>query len=216
LVLIGFLWPDQFHYHFAAFFAPWLAMAIGLPLSALVRDLRLISGGGRASPPAAQPSALQWGAACVAGLVILVMAVIQFNWESSNTPHLPLSVVHSAERLIPPGSCLLADEVSFSVMTNRLVSDVPGCSLLLDATGTNYALSHGRDPETGAAKYKAVDAVWTYAFDHAQYVWLSGLNHHRVAWTPALQSYFSAHFTRILHAGNAGSLYRRIGLKPGS
>ena len=215
-VLIGFLWPDQFHYHFAAFFAPWLAMAIALPLSALVRDLRLISGGDRAAPPAAQPSALQWGAACVAGLVILVMAAIQFNWESSNTPHLPLSVVQSAERLIPPGSCLLADEVSFSVMTNRLVSDVPGCSLLLDATGTNYALSHGRDPETGAAKYKAVDAVWTYAFDHAQYVWLSGLNHHRVAWTPALQSYFSAHFTRILHAGNAGSLYRRIGLKPGS
>ena len=89
-------------------------------------------------------------------------------------------------------------------MTNRLVSDVPGCSLLLDATGTNYALSHGRDPETGAAKYKAVDAVWTYAFDHAQYVWLSGLNHHRVAWTPALERYFGAHFTRILNAGRRG------------
>jgi alpha-1,2-mannosyltransferase len=209
-VLIGFLWPNQFHYHFAAFFAPWLALAIALPLATLVRDLRLTSGGGEG----ATPPALQWGAACVAGLVILVMAVVQFNWESYNTPHLPLSVVHSAERLIPPGSCLLADEVSFAVMTNRLVSDVPGCSLLLDATGTNYALSHGRDPETGAAKYKAVDAVWTYAFDHAQYVWLSGLNHHRVAWTPALERYFSAHFTRILYAGHSGALYRRIGLKP--
>jgi alpha-1,2-mannosyltransferase len=210
-VLISFLWPDQFHYHFAAFFAPWLAMAIALPLAALVRDLRVVSGGDGATPPA-----LQWGTASLAGLVILVMAVVQFNWESYNTPHLPLSVVRSAERLIPPGSCLLADEVSFAVMTNRLVSDVPGCSLLLDATGTNYALSGGRDPETGAARYKAVDAVWTYAFDHAQYVWLSGLNNHRVAWTPALRSYFGAHFTRILHAGNAGSLYRRIGLKPGS
>jgi alpha-1,2-mannosyltransferase len=217
-VLIGFLWPDQFHYHFAAFFAPWLALAIALPLTALLQDLRQISGGDRPAPSALAPSALQWGAACVAGLVILVMAGIQFNWESSgaNTAHLKLSVLQSAERLIPPGSCLLADEVSFSVMTNRLVSDVPGCSLLLDATGTNFALSQGRDPETGAAKYKAVDAVWTYAFDHAQYVWLSGLNYHRVAWTPALKTYFSAHFTRILHAGNAGSLYRRIGLKPAS
>ena len=213
-VLIGFIWPNQFHYHFAAFFAPWLAMAIALPLTALVRDLRLISGGG--GEGATTPPALQWGLACVAGLVILVMAVVQFNWESYNTPHLKLSVVQQAERLIPPGSCLLADEVSFAVMTNRLVSDVPGCSLLLDATGTNYALSHGRDPETGAAKYKAVDAVWTYAFDHAQYVWLSGLNHHRVAWTPALERYFSAHFTRILNAGHAGALYRRIGLRPAS
>jgi alpha-1,2-mannosyltransferase len=210
-VLIGFLWPNQFHYHFAAFFAPWFALAIALPLTALVRDLRLLSGGGADS---ATPPALQWGAAGVVGLVLLVLAAVQFNWESYNTPHLPLSVVHSAERLIPPGSCLLADEVSFAVMTNRLVSDVPGCSLLLDATGTNYAFSHGRDPETGAAKFKAVDAVWTYAFDHAQYVWLSGLNHHRVAWTPALEKYFSAHFTRILYAGHAGALYRRIGLKP--
>ena len=123
-------------------------------------------------------------------------------------------VIASAERLIPPGSCLLADEVSFAVMTNRLVSDVPGCSLLLDATGTNFALSHGRDPETGAAKFPRVDAVWTYAFDHAQYVWLSGLNNHRVAWTPQLRSYFQAHFTRILNAGPAGALYRRTDLKP--
>ncbi len=210
-VLIAFIWPNQFHYHFAAFFAPWFALAIALPLATLVRDLRLLSGGGAGSPT---PPALQWGTACVAGAVILVLAAVQFNWESYNTPHLPLSVVQSAERLIPPGSCLLADEVSFAVMTNRLVSDIPGCSLLLDATGTNYALSHGRDPETGAARYKAVDAVWTYAFDHAQYVWLSGLNHHRVAWTPALEKYFSAHFTRILDAGHAGALYRRVGLKP--
>ena len=52
------------------------------------------------------------------------------------------------------------------------------------------------------------------AFDHAQYVWLSGLNKHRVAWTPQLTSYFDTHFTRIMRAGPAGSLYRRIGLKP--
>jgi hypothetical protein len=59
-----------------------------------------------------------------------------------------------------------------------------------------------------------VDAVWTYAFDHAQYVWLSRLSNHRVAWTPQLRAYFQTHFTRILNAGAAGALYRRIGLKP--
>jgi hypothetical protein len=106
--------------------------------------------------------------------------------------------------------------VSFAVMTNRLVSDVPGCSLLLDGTGTNFALSHGRDPETGAARSPRVNAVWTYAFEHAQYVWLSRLNNHRVAWTPQLRSYFQAHFTRILSAGAAGALYRRTDLKPAS
>ena len=210
LIVLAFLWSDQFHYHFAAFLAPFLALSIALPVSALARDIRLVSGGEGATPPA-----LLWGGTALAGLAVLVMAVIQFQWESNNAPHLRLSVVTAAERLIPPGACLLADEVSFSVMANRLVSDVPGCSLLLDATGTNYAYSHGRDPETGAARYPRVDAVWTYAFDHAQYVWLSGLNNHRVAWTPQLRAYFQSHFTRILHAGNAGSLYRRIGRRPG-
>jgi hypothetical protein len=211
LVFAAFLWPDQFHYHFAAFLAPFLALAVGLPLSALVRDFRLTSSGDQSASPV-----LQYGVASLAGLAILVLAVIQFGWETHNTPHMPTSVVSSARRMIPPGACLLADEVSFSVMTDRLISDVPGCSLLLDATGTNYALSGGRDPETGAARYPAVDAVWTYAFDHAQYVWLSGLNNHRVAWTPTLRSYFQRHFTRILNAGTVGSLYRRIGLKPGA
>jgi len=225
LIVLAFFWSDQFHYHFAAFLAPFLAMAIGLALSALVRDIRLVFGGDAAAGDAGgggaagvggdgTPPVLLWGATFLAGLAILCMAVVQFGWETHNAPHLKLSVVTHAQRLIPPGSCLLADEVSFAVMANRLVSDVPGCSLLLDATGTNYAYSHGRDPETGAARYARVDAVWTYAFDHAQFVWLSGLNNHRVAWTPQLRAYFQSHFTEILSAGNAGHLYRRIGLKP--
>jgi hypothetical protein len=221
LIVLAFFWSDQFHYHFAAFLAPFLGLAVALPVSALVRDIRLLSGGEAAAAGAGgvdgaggtTPPVLLWGATALAGLAVLCMAVVQFGWETNNAPHLRLSVVTEAQRLIPPGSCLLADEVSFAVMANRLVSDVPGCSLLLDATGTNYAYSHGRDPETGAANYPRVDAVWTYAFDHAQYVWLSGLNNHRVAWTPQLRTYFQGHFTRILSAGNAGALYRRIGLK---
>ncbi|HTW00396.1 MAG TPA: phospholipid carrier-dependent glycosyltransferase [Streptosporangiaceae bacterium] len=222
LVLLAFFWSDQFHYHFAAFLAPFLALSIALPVSALVRDIRLAFGGdpaaagpgGAGGVGGATPPVLLWGATFLAGLAVLIMAFVQFSWETNNAPHLKLSVVTHAQRLIPPGSCLLADEVSFAVMANRLVSDVPGCSLLLDATGTNYAYSHGRDPETGAARYARVDAVWTYAFDHAQYVWLSGLNNHRVAWTPQLRAYFQSHFTQILSAGNAGHLYRRDGLKP--
>ena len=56
LIVAMFLWPPQFHYHFAAFFAPWLALAAGLPLAALVRDLRLISDGGDGATPPAVPA----------------------------------------------------------------------------------------------------------------------------------------------------------------
>jgi hypothetical protein len=183
-------------------------MSIGLTAAALIPELRPAPGDWSLAV------ITRWGAVGVAALAILVMAGYQYGWESAQVAKLPLSVTARAQRLIPPGVCLLADEMSFAVMTNRLTSDLPGCSPLLDATGTNYALSHGRDPETGAARYPALDAVWNYAFDHAQYVWLSGLNQHRVAWTPGLRSYFHSHFTRIMRAGPAGSLYRRIGLKP--
>jgi alpha-1,2-mannosyltransferase len=211
LVVASFMWPTQFHYHFGAFLAPWLGLAIGLAASTLIPERSPAPGGG-----AVVPSAVQWGAAGLVALAILGMAGLQYRWEHSRIGHVPVWVSTDAQRLIPPGACLLADEVSFSVMANRLTSDVPGCSLLLDATGSNYALSHGRDPETGAARYPRVQALWNYAFAHAQYVWLSDLNNHRVAWTPQLRAYFSSHFTRILHAGPVGSLYRRDGLKPAS
>jgi hypothetical protein len=215
LVVAAFLWPAQFHYHFAAFLAPFLGMAIGLTVSALIPDPPQLPGGEAAiSSRLRYPLVTRWGAAGLAALAILIMAGYQYGWEHGQVAKLPLSVTAKAQRLIPPGACVLADETSFAVMTNRLTSDVPGCSLLLDATGTNYALSHGRDPETGAARYADVDAVWAYAFRHAQYVWLTGLNRHRVAWTPQLMSYFDSHFTRIMRAGPAGSLYRRNGLKP--
>jgi hypothetical protein len=219
LVAAAFLWPAQFHYHFGAFLAPFLGMAIGLTAARLVPDPRPDPDPGPEPAPAGSwitPVAMRWSAAALAALAILIMAGYQYGWERDQVSKLPVSVTSKAQRLIPPGACLLADEMSFAVMTNRLTSDVPGCSLLLDATGTNYALSHGRDPETGAARYANLDAVWTYAFDHAQYVWLTGMNNHRVAWTPQLTSYFNTHFVRIMRAGPAGSLYRRIGLKPAS
>jgi hypothetical protein len=161
------------------------------------------------------PVAMRWGAAGLAALAILIMAGYQYGWERGQVAKLPLSVTNRAQRLIPPGACLLADEMSFAVMTNRLTSDVPGCSLLLDATGTNYALSHGRDPETGAARYANLDAVWTYAFDHAQYVWLAGTyNLRRIAWTPALRAYLNTNFVRVLADRQGDTLYVRRGLRP--
>jgi len=56
LIVAIFLWPTQFHYHFTAFLAPFLGLAIALPLSRLVA-LRRGSGedGGPAGLPGAPP-----------------------------------------------------------------------------------------------------------------------------------------------------------------
>lgn len=206
LTIVAFMLPHQFHYHFGAFLAPFLAMAIGLPASRLLPDTKPTPDGSKT-----RPAILTWCAAGLAGLVIVGMAAVQANWESARPTKVRPAVVSAAQRLIPSGACVITDEVSFTIAVNRFISDVPGCPLLVDAIGTDLGLAHGRDPSTGAARYEKLVAVWSYSFHHAQYVWLSRLETHRVPWTPQLRAYFHDHFIRILSNGKASALYRRTG-----
>ena len=200
LVVVIFMWPDQFHYHFGAFLAPFLALAVALPASSLLSGARAVS------------PTVTWCAAGLAGLAIIGMAAVQAGWESTQQPKEAPAAIAAARRLIPPGACVFTDEVALTIMADRFISDVPGCPVLLDTTGTDLALSHGRLPATGAAQSAALEAVWRSSFGHAQYVWLSHLQSHRVPWTPALRAYFRDHFTLMLRAKRATGVYRRIGL----
>jgi hypothetical protein len=141
-----------------------------------------------------------------------VLAVVQANGETHLTPH--GNPPAAADRIIPPGACVLTDEVAFTILADRFVSDLPGCSLMVDGLGTDLALSHGLKPSTGAGKVPAVAAVWRSAFDHAQYVWLTTLNARRIPWTPALRAYFSKDFVVVLKDGRRDTLYARRGLRP--
>jgi hypothetical protein len=49
----------------------------------------------------------------------------------------------------------------------------PGRPLLLDSTGTDFAMSHGRDPLTGANRFSKLVALWYNAVRQAQYIWFS-------------------------------------------
>jgi hypothetical protein len=207
LVAVMFLWPSQFHYHFAAFFAPFLALSIALPVSRLVAGVGAVAGG---------PGDGRWLDRAVSGVValaIVVFAVVQARGESSATLVIG-RVPAAAARMIPPGACVLTDQVSLTIVANRFTSDVPGCSQMVDGLGTDLALSHGLKPSTGAGRVPAVAAVWRSAFDHAQYVWLSWGSVRRVPWNPSLTAYFHGNFVRVLRDGTHDSLYIRKGLHP--
>jgi hypothetical protein len=212
LVTVMFRLPDQFHYHFGGFLAPFLALGLALPAS------RLLSGPWRSAPGSTAFSpAVTWCAAALAAVVLIGMADVQVQWERKQGPKVPMSLINSAHRLIPPGACVLTDEVSLTIMADRFISTTPGCPVFLDSTGTDLALSHGRLPGSGAARYPALAALWRSAFSHAQYVWLSFLAAKRVPWPAGLLSYFHAHFTLILSVPSSttgphrtSSLYRRV------
>jgi alpha-1,2-mannosyltransferase len=205
LVIIMFLWPPQFHYHFAAFLAPFLALTIALPVS------RLLAGipPGTASP--ATKRRLNWAAVGLAVLALVGLAGLQARQESL-TVHVIGPIPATIDRIVPPGACVLTDQVSVTLAANRFVSDVPGCSQMVDSVGTDLALSNGLKPVTGAGKVPAVAAAWNQAFSHAQYVILTATNSRRIAWTPALWAYLNDHFVKVYQSPRKLLLYVRKGL----
>jgi alpha-1,2-mannosyltransferase len=204
LVAALFLWPPQFHYHFTAFLAPFLGLTIALAASQLVTAVQA----GTASPSAA--TRVGGSALGVALAALAVMTITQFRTESTPPPVLG-QVPAAISRIIPPGACVLTDQVSLSIDANRFVSAVPGCPQLVDTLGTDLALSHGLTPGTGADRVPAVAAFWSQAFSHAQFVLLTRINTRRIAWSPSLRAYFRSHFRRVYTSPRHLTLYVRKG-----
>ena len=210
LIVILFLLPTQFHYHFAAFLAPFLGLAIALPAARLLTPGWESRQDGRAARPAG--GTLAWVATGLAAALLVVFTIFQVRAEGQLkaiiAPTGPGSIAAFA-RPIPPGSCVATDEVSFLILANRFVTAVPGCSPMVDGTGTDLALSRGGTPGTGAGRNPAVAAAWRQEFAHAQYAWLSAYSHRRIAWSPALRAYFDSHFVPVMSDSRGDVLYRR-------
>ncbi len=203
LTIIAFLWPADFYYHYAGFLAPFLALAIALPVARLVDTFRPATRPGTA--PGGQHRAARWltryGAAA-ASVIIVIMAVVQVGFETSlqpplapTTPGLTGSIIDQAERVIPPGACVLADQASYAIAANRFGSSRPGCVPIVDGVGSDYSLSQGRNAASGAQRVPAVRALWLSALRGADYVWLSPLSYKRIPWTARdITVYFDQHF----------------------
>jgi alpha-1,2-mannosyltransferase len=205
LVVVAFMSIPGFFFHFPAFLAPFLALAIVLPASRLLTARPFADRIGAGQGP-------RWAALGLACLVIGVFAVITGNAVSSLTPRVGPRAIAAVRRAVPPGACVLTDQVSFTIAANRFYSSVPGCPEMIDPLETDYALSPGRDGLNGAGRVPAVAAIMNNAFDHAQYVWLAGVyNLRRIAWTPALRAYFSHNFVKVLFDARGDTLYVRKG-----
>jgi hypothetical protein len=205
-VVAAFMWPADFYYHYTDFLVPFLALCVGLPTARLVAGLDH-----RAWRPAGNGRASR-AATAVAAAAIAAMAVSQVYHEGR--ARASLDQFAAVQQIIPPGTCVLTDEVSYTVAADRFFSSVPHCSQVVDGDGTDLALSGGRNGVTGASQVPAVQGVWHHALVTTQYVWLSSRPDstaaRRIAWTPELSRYFTRHFRRVHAAGVVGYLYRRV------
>jgi hypothetical protein len=221
LIVVAFLVPGEFYYHYPAFLAPFLALAFALPAARILDARRAAARAARVARaeasaqeagPAPQRPARWWrSAAALAGLVLVAAPLAVPGAENSPTPTYA-DALPAIERVIPPGACVVSDQASLLISANRFVSAAPGCPLMVDGTGTSYALGHGQSPLT-SGRVPAVAALWRQAFGAARYALLTSYNPNRIAWTPALRAYFRDNFVRISGDWAPLSLYVRKGAK---
>ncbi len=211
LMAAMFMWPTDYYFHYGGFLAPFLALAIGLPVSRLAS---VMSERGRSAGlprPFGQPTRWLTAIASLAFVAMGLHLIGQARALSAPTPPSALA------RSIPSGTCVLSDDPTEMITVNRFLSSRPGCSPVVDPIGIDYALSGGRNASSGAASNAAVRAAWLTAFRHAQYVWLDcgppaavacALDtNRRIPWTPGIREYLRSHFRLMPGAG--GFLYAR-------
>jgi alpha-1,2-mannosyltransferase len=196
-VIAAFLIPDAFYYHYSAFLAPFLAMAFALPAARLTGSLRWT----------APPDRLQRRVAAVAGLVILVLPLALPGAQDSPTPTYA-QALPAIERAIPSGACVVSDQVSVLISADRFLAAAPGCPVIVDATGTSFALAGGRSP-ADAGSVPALAQLWRQAFGAARYIVLTPASQQRIAWSPALEAYFRVSFVRLSGNWAPLSVYAR-------
>jgi alpha-1,2-mannosyltransferase len=233
LIVVMFLWPPYYASHYSAFFGPFLALSLALPVARLAEGLAerrrpaaadltaadlatpgQAPGGVPATPvrTAARPAT---GRLARAGLILLAVAVLAGAAAQAAPPTrwtTRFDVPTVTLRLIPRGSCVLTDSAAYLLIANRFTSDVPGCSQMVDGLGTDLALGGGRRPGSGAGRVPAVSAAWHQALSAAGWVLLTPKAALRIPWNPALLAYFHSHFRLVRHM-NTYNLYARDGIR---
>ena len=187
LATVAIMGYSAFFYHYPDFPAPWLAVTVGASAASLAC---LIKG--------TAPRARLARRVLAAAVAVVILAVAGIEARELAPAHVPASPAN-VSALVPAGSCLVADQVSFAVAADRFAAPSPGCPDLIDSLAVTLKLSGGVSPQGGAGRAPKVVAGWEAIFGQAKYVWLSGGAPARIPWTPALQSWFSAHF-RLLAA----------------
>jgi hypothetical protein len=203
-VLAALLWPPDYYPHYAWFFAPFLALALGLSVA---RAADVLTPGGAAR---ATRAVVTLAAAAVA----VTVGVRQFHELGAARSGDPTQFVRAHT---PGGACVLSDLPPVTILADRFVSSVPDCSRMVDPIGTSYALSRGHNGVTGAGRTPAVQAQWRSAFAAAQFVWLQCapwarpqcLSFRRVPWTPSLRRSFTQRFAPVPGQGTHPSLFAR-------
>jgi hypothetical protein len=206
--------PPVLYDHYTLYSAAFLALALGVITARLVDGLASLDR--RLSGDVRRFSRIGAGAVTVIGLGVASVAVL-----STVTSYDKVLVDKFGDpgpaiaAVIPNGTCVLTDAETVLVSAGRAGTGPAGCPAIVDATGTWLSVDPDHPPVSSGLEPKdpALVAFWQKAFGQADYVVFSGVKAFRIPFTPALRSWFAAHFTEI--ATKPLSIYRNDVVPPG-
>lgn len=193
LATVAIMGYSAFFYHYPDFPAPWLAIAAGAAMQSLACLIRGTAARARLARRV-----------LAAAVAVVILAIAGIEARELAPAHVPASP-SNVSALVPAGSCLVTDQVSFAIAADRFAAPSPDCPDLIDSLAATLALSGGVSPQGGAGHAANVVAGWETIFGRARYVWLSGGAQARIPWTPALQSWFSGHFRLLADYSGYGA-----------
>ena len=182
VVTLMFMWPYGYYPHYGAFDGPFITLSLALSVGLL------------ASRPAKSLVAAVM-VSLAAAVMIAGLGIREFGAES----HLhgwPLPAA-TADRLIPPGSCVMTDDPALTITADRFTSSTAGCPDMVDSYGTLIAMTDGRTSHAAPRTLNSVAAAWQSGFARARHVWLETGSQGQIPWTHGLYEYFSNHFRLI-------------------
>ena len=166
--------PSSFFYHYAAFFAPFLALVLGL-------------GAGRLSP---------YVSPLLAVGALIVGTAHAVNFVDTKTGGLGAGS-SLFEQTIPPGACVLTDDPAYLLLANRFTSSGT-CSPMVDAYGTTLARDGGIPGDWAQLVGAPTVQYWYRQLQQAQYLHLQfGLTPHSIPWNDELVGYVKQHFVLV-------------------
>jgi alpha-1,2-mannosyltransferase len=184
--MAAILYYSAFFYHYPAFPAPWLAIVTAVSLGAIIERAAVALPG----------LPMRQFAVGGVGLVLAFACVLQLCEVSGlSTPKRDAEI----SSLIPPGACVVTDEVALLISANRFEAARPGCPVVIDSLATTLVLTHGQSVQGGAGTNQKAVAGWQAILLKAQYVWLSPNHWKRIpfGWNTVQWQWFSEHFRQI-------------------
>jgi alpha-1,2-mannosyltransferase len=193
LASLAMLVYSAFFYHYPDWAAPWAAIVVGCAAGLLAGEHRLKRG-------------LMYGAAAVIALGAI--------FEVYELGGLGVGTTTPVSQYIPAGACVVTDEVSLTISSDRFTASKRDCPDVIDSLATTLVMSGGKSIQGGAIDMPKVVAAWQQILGKADYVWVSTNSDRRIPWVQKpdpspLWIWFTQHFTPVTGHTYLGQLFKR-------